>query len=458
MRVVRCGVIFLLLGSLQAFAGDRGVPVAAPNTGHTYTVPEDLPVATIVRRLWPSTSYMTRAEFETALREANRSGKTTFFKAGQQLTIPGYESAVVEHPISTDPNLEVRAIYLTGTMAGSRLGLDLVRRWREAGGNAVVFDIKDSDGALNVPFNHPLAPHKGAAIPNLPKYVRWLHQQNLYAIARVALFRDSTLVAVHPELAVRSRKTGEPWRENGALVWTDSSNPAVQEYNLALAQQVADSGVDEVQFDYVRFPAEGDQKDAQFAFEKDHAGWQRHNVITDFVSRAYDKLHAKGVLVSLDVFGVTAWQDAEDLAQTGQNVVSLAQHCDVLSPMIYPSHFFNMDGYDHPGDAPEHFISTSMDRFLKILANVPAPATKKPVVIRPWLQAFHWRTKTYNTEYVLTQVRVAKQHGGNGFLFWNAANVYPEPLKAMGIMRANPAQYFRGDEVGPKKAASIAAH
>src|SRR6202041_500893 len=82
-------------------------------------------------------------------------------------------------------------------------------------------------------------------------------------------FGDERMVVEHPDLAVHSRKTGQPWRENGKLVWTDPSNPQVQDYNIALAKHVAQLGADEIQFDYVRFPAEGDQKDAAFVFQKD---------------------------------------------------------------------------------------------------------------------------------------------------------------------------------------------
>ena len=97
----------------------------------------------------------------------------------------------------------------------------------------------------------------------------------MHAIARVAIFRDERLVKEHPELAVQSRKNNAPWRENGKLVWTDSSNPKVQEYDIALAKAAAASGADEVQFDYVRFPAEGDQKDAKFVFQTEHPTWTR---------------------------------------------------------------------------------------------------------------------------------------------------------------------------------------
>src|SRR5205085_4784843 len=114
--------------------------------------------------------------------------------------------------------------------------------WKELGGNAVVFDIKDSDGLLQIPFDHPLAPKNHTPITNLPKFVRFLHSQNLHAIARIALFRDEHIAQKHSELAIHSRGTGEPWKENGKQVWTDPSNPAVQDYNIALAKYVADSG------------------------------------------------------------------------------------------------------------------------------------------------------------------------------------------------------------------------
>ena len=41
-------------------------------------------------------------------------------------------------------------------MAASDHGIRIIRHWREVGGNAVVFDIKDSDGSVTIPFDHPL--------------------------------------------------------------------------------------------------------------------------------------------------------------------------------------------------------------------------------------------------------------------------------------------------------------
>jgi hypothetical protein len=389
----------------------------------------------IARAHLTESSYMTVAEYVDAIAKAN-GGKTTF-KKGETALIPGIEpQPVVEKSRPFAKDTEVRAIYLTGGTAGSARGVELVRHWRQAGGNAVVFDIKDSDGTINIKFDHPLARKiKNYPITNLPKYVRFLHSLDLHVIARQALFRDDNIARNHGTLAVQSRSTHQPWRENGKLVWTDSSNKEVQDYNLAVAKYVAQSGVDEIQFDYVRFPAEGNQADAQFAYQK-NPKLQREDVIADFLDRAYTELHPMGVLVSLDVFGIMAWQRHVDLSHTGQDIVKMAKHCDVISPMIYPSHFFGMDGYKAPGDAPEHFISISMDRFEKITAD-------SGVVLRPWLQAFRWRTKTYSPQYILAQVGTSKEHHGNGFLFWNAANDYSKPFAAMPVMMANPKKYLQ---------------
>ena len=419
-------------------------PVIAPPGADLYIAQRGDSIPSVARKYLKRTKYLTSAELAEAIRAANHNRQGVFLKSGEQIVIPGIlESAIVEKSVPVARDFEVRAIYLTGVMAGSDHGERIIRHWREVGGNAVVFDIKDSDGIVNIAFDHPLASGQRHYISDLPKFIHFLHSENMHAIARIAIFRDEHLVTSHPELAVKSRGTGQPWRENGKLVWTDPSNPKVQDYDIALAKFVAQAGVDEVQFDYVRFPAEGDQKDTAFNFQTDHPKQQRSEVIADFLQRAYAQIHPTGALFSLDVFGVMAWQRPVDLSHTGQDIVAMAKHCDVLSPMIYPSHFFGMDGIAHPGDAPEHFIGESMDRFKLITKD-------SGVVIRPWLQAFAWRTKTYSPKYVEVQTEVAKQKGGIGFLFWNANNDYSKPYTAMPEMRAAKGRYFRGDEVGSK--------
>jgi hypothetical protein len=316
-------------------------PCSLPPGSDLYQAQRGDSIPSVARKYLKRTKYLTSAELAEAIRAANQNRQGVFLKSGEQIIIPGIlESPIVEKSVPVARDFEVRAIYLTGVMAGSDHGERIIRHWREVGGNAVVFDIKDSDGIVNIAFDHPLATGQRHYIPDLPKFVHFLHSENMHAIARIAIFRDEHLVTTHPELAVKSRRTGQPWRENGKLVWTDPSNPKVQDYDIALAKFVAQSGVDEVQFDYVRFPAEGDQKDAAVQLpdrslhvrscrdcnrscgdgapprpRAQQSPSRRSAPMLSPLSsdRAYAQIHPTGVLLSLDVFGVMAWQRPVDL-------------------------------------------------------------------------------------------------------------------------------------------------
>src|SRR6185437_8533291 len=208
-------------------------PISVPAGDILYSAKRGEAVVTVARRYLGQTSYLTSSELSDAIRKANGDYQGTFFKANQQVLIPGILPApIVEKMIPVQRDFEARAVYLTAIMAASDHGIRIVKQWRAVGGNAVVFDIKDSDGSVNIPFDYPLLGQHHVVIHDLPKYIHFLHSQNMHAIARVAIFRDQHLVETHPELAVKSRKTGLPWRENGKLVWTDSSNPKVQDYDI----------------------------------------------------------------------------------------------------------------------------------------------------------------------------------------------------------------------------------
>ena len=129
-----------------------------------------------------------------------------------------------------------------------------------------------------------------------------------------------------------------------------------------------------------------------------------------------------------------------DLSHTGQDIVGMAKYCDVLSPMIYPSHFFGMDGYAHPGDAPEHFIGESMDRFKLITKDSNA-------TIRPWLQAFRWRTRTYSPRVHRDRRFACRRKGRSRVLVLECWERLLKPYAAMPVMKAGKAKYFRGDEM-----------
>ena len=253
-RVVYLAVAGLLLLGFASFLFSRNsqlvsqtrssplaaTPAAAPAARDlppgtiAYTPKANTTALAIARKYLSESTYMTAPEFEAAIRQAN-NGKASF-KKNEEVLVTGIEpQPVVEKTRPFPKEEEIRAIYLTGATAGSMRGVELIRRWHKAGGNAVVFDIKDSDGSINVPFDHPLAPKKkNYSVTNLPKFVRFLHSQEMHAIARIALFRDENIAKNHSTLAVQSRSTHQAWKENGKLVWTDPSNPQVQDYNIAV--------------------------------------------------------------------------------------------------------------------------------------------------------------------------------------------------------------------------------
>src|SRR5438477_10097961 len=201
-------------------------PQFAPPGTEFYAAKRGDSVGSVARQYLKRTSYLTSGELAEAIRKANGNRTGNNLKSGEQVIVPGILSTpVVEKTIPVAKDFAVSAIYLTGVMAGSDHGIRIVKHWREVGGNAVVFDIKDSDGSVTIPYEHPLLGQHQVYIHDVPKLVHFLHQQNMHAIARIAIFRDERLVREHPELAVQSRRNHTAWRENGKLVWTDPSQP-----------------------------------------------------------------------------------------------------------------------------------------------------------------------------------------------------------------------------------------
>ncbi|MGA8541351.1 MAG: hypothetical protein WB566_17750, partial [Terriglobales bacterium] len=154
-------------------------PLIAPPGSDVYQAQRGDSITSVARKYLKRTKYLTSSELAEAIRAANQNRQGVFLKSGEQIIIPGIlEAPIVEKPVPVARDFEVRAIYLTGVMAGSDHGARIIRHWREVGGNAVVFDIKDSDGIVNIAFDHSLATGQRHYISDLPKLIRFLHSQN----------------------------------------------------------------------------------------------------------------------------------------------------------------------------------------------------------------------------------------------------------------------------------------
>ncbi|HPS58639.1 MAG TPA: putative glycoside hydrolase [Spirochaetota bacterium] len=326
----------------------------------------------------------------------------------------------------------VRGVYFTGDSAGSSRFLEKLPVLKAAGINAIVFDVKDITGVVHTgssveqvkKFNL----NRHGAIDNLPKLIRECRRNGMYVIARIAVFRDHLLYESDPLCRIKSRSTGGEWNPGEREKWCDPTSSRVQEYNISLACELADYGVDEVQFDYIRFPTVGDQDDAAYAWSS--GKMEKTAAVAAFLKNAHQRLRAKNCFLSIDIFGVVAWGKNVDIEKTGQQVDLLAANCDVISPMLYPSHFNNaFDGFARPGDNPYHFVMTGCIKVREL-------AGKGRVIVRPWLQAFAWRVSKYNASYIAEQVKGSADGGGYGYLFWNASNKYDEVIQGMAMVPA----------------------
>ncbi len=406
----------------------------------------------IARRYLSVTDAYRTTDLIQEIREIN-SISGTLIHPNQVLQIPLARSNPGIGTHTPRPkDFEARGIYINRYSMATQKMTRLLHRFRALGGNAVILDAKDMRGKLSYSSDVELAQAIGASanpeIGNLAKLINSLHGKGLHVGVRIVLFYDPILAKTRPELAVRSISTGQTWREKGVIAWVDPSQPSVQEYNLDIAKELANMGVDEIQFDYIRFPAMGDVWDAAYSFDEEKT--PKHSIITSFLERAWKELAPYDVLLSIDVFGIAAWDRPEDSRTTGQRIQDLAQYSDIISPMIYPSHFYGpFQSIANPGDHPFLLVSETCQRISALLGD-------RRVVIRPWIQAFPYGTTKFDEGYILEQLRALDRSVAKGWLLWSAGNVYDTAWKALMQQRslslARDSLEFRGPSKNEVKA------
>jgi hypothetical protein len=306
---------------------------------------------------------------------------------------------------------EVRGVHVTVALAGIPGKLDEYIAMKEHGLNAVELDIKDENGDIGFPVNVPLARQVGSAKryydPQLA--VAKIHAAGLYLVGRIVTFEDPQLSANAPWSAIR-RADGSRWLNNGGLGWTNPYDKRVWKYNVDIAVQAAKLGFDEIQFDYVRFPSDGDI--SQIVYPGTHAqpmGW----TIPLFLKYARQRLKPLGVRLSVDVFGLSATRNL-GIAQFPRRI---APYVDAIYPMVYPSHYVSGEyGIVDPDSRPGTTVAYSLRDFRDKLRGRQAK-------VIPWLQDFSLG-RTYTLSDVQDQIQAARLEHTKGFMLWNAEGVY----------------------------------
>lgn len=304
---------------------------------------------------------------------------------------------------------EVRGVHVTMALASIPGKLDQYIAMKKDGLNTIELDVKDENGEVAFPVAAANRVGSARRYYNPRLAAERIHAAGLYLIGRVVTFEDPILSANEPALAIR-RADGSRWLTNGGLGWTNPYDKRVWRYDVSIAEAAAKAGFDEIQFDYVRFPSDGDITQIRYpGAHPQPMGW----TVPMFVKFAGERLHPLGVRISTDVFGLSATRDLG----IGQFPGRLARYVDTIYPMVYPSHY-SLGEYNiaDPDAQPGTTVAYSLRDFRN---KVQGHRTK----IIPWLQDFSLR-HTYTLSNVQDEIQAARLEHSKGFMLWNAAGVY----------------------------------
>jgi len=304
--------------------------------------------------------------------------------------------------------VEIRGVHVTGALASLPGKFKEYVGYTRYGLNTIELDVKDEGGEIGfVPAGVPLASRVGATRPyyNPRELARLAHKRGIYLIGRVVTFQDPQLASGRPDLAVR-RPDGSVWTTNAGLGWVNPYDRRVWDYAVSVAAAAAKAGFDEILFDYVRFPSDGDIASAVYPGK---TTVPRGRLIADFVGYAKKRLQPLGVRVSTALFGLSATRDLG----IGQIPRYISKHADAIMPMSYPALYGGGElGIQTPSAQPGETVFRALSDFRRQMKGSRAQ-------IVPWVQDWN-----YDTEQVLAQIDAARLQGAKGFLLWNANGLY----------------------------------
>jgi hypothetical protein len=339
---------------------------------------------------------------------------------------------------------QIRGIYLNAYAAGSRRRLPaLIRLADSTEINTFVVDVKTERGVhytTAVPLAKELQDPKENTLRDLKALADTLHAHGIYAVARVVVFKDPVLSKAKPDWSVR-KPGGGLWVDKAGNTWVSAWGHNVWDYNLDISEEVARSGFDEIQFDYVRFPEPYRSLPPQIHPE---AQGDRTDAIAAFLNEAKRRLHPLGVMVSADVFGLVP-NDPTDV-NIGQNWETIASIADHIYPMMYPSHYLptHLPGVPRPDVMPYEvlFKSAGMARIRTDRMRDAGIPTARVV---PWVQGFTATWVHPHLEYGAEELRKQKQGaydvGFDDWVIWHPGSKYEHMLGGLEkttVSRAKP--------------------
>ena len=454
-HLLAIGLVLMITESLYSAQNNQPIPQAVipqvqqarqpqqqtspPQPGtYLYTVGKGETLSKIASRFMPYTSAYTKKELLNTIKNIN--GITSALSPGQIIKIPiAWSQPLKPQAVIKPKDFIAKGIYINTSNSGTRFILDSAEKLKQCGGNTIVFDAKDDLGAItfrsDIPKKYCPKENYTPNIEDISKMIELLHRMGIHVVARVVVFRDPIMARNKPNWVYTKQ-------------FLNPTNPEVQEYLLTVIREIANTGVDEIQLDYIRYHADSEKNTGV-------EGKARTDIITGFIKRVHDITSQKGILLSMDMFGIVIWQRPIDVLVVGQDVNMLSKYVDIISPMLYPSHFEKgFSGISNPADEPYKFIYDGISMMKELIGD--------KVIVRPWLQAFPMGiTKGFGPWYMESQIKATLDSCGSGWLFWSPQNKYTYSFSAMEL--AQKKKYSTPDcnafiaKLNEKKAAQIAA-
>lgn len=335
----------------------------------------------------------------------------------------------VTHTETPEP---LKALYMTSCVASQPSWRNDLKRLIETTElNAVVIDIKDYTGEVS------FAETSECFVPDLKEFIAELHGSDIYVIGRISVFQDPSYTKLFPELAVKKKPArpdepgraggsdGEVWKDYKGLSFVDVGATPYWDYIIELSKKSYEIGFDELNYDYVRYPSDGDMQDTSYTWTVGTT--TKPAMLENFFKHLHDNLENTGVKLSADLFGMTT--TVENDMNIGQVLENALPYFDYISPMVYPSHYPpTWNGFANPAEHPYEVVKISMARAVEreqlwLLSNNMATST--PSKMRPWLQDFHLGA-TYGEDKVRAQIQATYDVGLTSWMLWNAGNKYTE--------------------------------
>jgi len=335
---------------------------------------------------------------------------------------------IVTHIATPEP---VKAIYMTSCVAATpSIRARLVKLAEETEINSIVIDIKDYSGTVSfIPDDSNFAGNDagGCIASGMKEFIGALHDKNIYVIGRITVFQDSFYSKLHPELAIKKASDQSVvWKDYKGLSFIDVGAKEYWKYISAISKESYAIGFDELNYDYIRYPSDGNMNDIYYPFSEEQVVADPEKGKADILKRFFayldEDIRNTGIPTSADLFGMTT-TNGDDL-NIGQILEYAEPHFDYIAPMVYPSHYpTGFNGHTDVNAYPYEIVKFSMDEGIEKLLTASSTASK----LRPWLQDFDYPVP-YTPDMVQAQIQATYDAGLTSWMMWDPANVYTKEV------------------------------